>query len=141
MEPHESISYNENIANAFYYAGYIETWGRGIQKICNACTDLGAAKPRYELLGTGLRVHFAALKSALFNENETQEQGGNRLGENRMTIIRCLIQNPSISTRRLAELLGMSTTAMEKNIKWLKDNRIIRHIGPAKGGRWEVIRK
>lgn len=82
MEPHESIPYNENIANAFYYAGYIETWGRGIQKICNACTDLGAAKPRYELLGTGLRVHFAALKSALFDENETQEQGGNRLGEN-----------------------------------------------------------
>ena len=25
MEPHESIPYNENIANAFYYAGYIET--------------------------------------------------------------------------------------------------------------------
>lgn len=252
MEPHESIPYNENIANAFYYAGYIETWGRGIQKICNACTDLGAAKPRYELLGTGLRVHFAALKSALFDENETQEQGGNRLGENygetsqksivenivenlsetqvkivqlmrqkpsisakeiakelsiasrnvqihikkmqiqgivsrvgpdkgghwgiveenpkvqdenssdrlgeklgensddwlgeklgenRMTIISCLIQNPSISTRRLAELLDISTTAMEKNIKWLKDNRIIRHVGPAKGGRWEVMGK
>ena len=245
MEPHESIPYNENIANAFYYAGYIETWGRGIQKICNACTELGAEKPRYELLGTGLRVHFAALKSALFEE--TQEQGenglgenivetspktspktsqkilmlirenntistremanliginrrnimrniselqktgilhrvgssqkghweitesateipqkqdensgdrlgeklgensddwlGEKLGENRMTIIRCLIQNPSISTRRLAELLGMSTTAMEKNIKWLKDNGIIRHIGPAKGGRWEVMGK
>ena len=66
---------------------------------------------------------------------------GEKLGENRITIIRCLIQNPSISTRRLAELLGMSTTAMDKNIKWLKDNGIIRHIGPAKGGRWEVIRK
>lgn len=66
---------------------------------------------------------------------------GEKLGENRMTIIRCLIQNPSISTRRLAELLGMSTTAMEKNIKWLKDNGIIRHIGPAKGGRWDVMGK
>lgn len=252
MEPHESIPYNENIANAFYYAGYIETWGRGIQKICNACTDLGAAKPRYELLGTGLRVHFAALKSALFDETQEKEQGENRLGENygettqkttqktiqkttqkilecikqdsfisrtklaelcgitpdgikwqlrslqergiisrigpdkgghweinesaveisndrlgeklgekpdewlgeklgeksdewlgenRMNIIRCLTQNPSISTRRLAELLGMSATAMDKNIKWLKDNGIIRHIGPAKGGRWEVIGK
>lgn len=66
---------------------------------------------------------------------------GEKLGENRMTIIRCLIQNSSISTRRLAELLGMSTTAMEKNIKWLKENGIIRHVGPAKGGRWEVIGK
>jgi len=65
---------------------------------------------------------------------------GEKLGENRETILRCLIQNPSISTRRLAELLGMSTTAMEKNIKWMKDNGIIRHVGPAKGGRWEVIK-
>jgi len=30
---------------------------------------------------------------------------------------------------------------MGKNIKWLKDNGIIRHVGPAKGGRWEVIGK
>lgn len=30
---------------------------------------------------------------------------------------------------------------MDKNIKWLKDNGIIRHVGPAKGGRWEVIGK
>ena len=66
---------------------------------------------------------------------------GEKLGENRETILRCLAQNPSISTHRLAELLGMSTTAMDKNIKWLKDNGIIRHVGPAKGGRWEVIGK
>ncbi len=54
---------------------YKESW-RTVLEICNACTDLGAAKPRYELLGTGLRVHFAALKSALLDENEAQEQGG-----------------------------------------------------------------
>jgi ATP-dependent DNA helicase RecG len=67
------------------------------------------------------------------------EKSDEWLGENRLTILRCLTQNPSISTRRLAELLGMSTTAMDKNIKWLKENGIIRHVGPAKGGRWEVI--
>ena len=72
---------------------------------------------------------------------KSDEWLGEKLGENRMTIIRCLTQNPSISTHRLAELLGMSTTAMDKNIKWLKDNGIIRHVGPAKGGRWEVIGK
>ena len=72
---------------------------------------------------------------------KSDEWLGEKLGENRMTIIRCLTQNPSISTHRLAELLGMSTTAMDKNIKWLKDNGIIRHVGPAKGGHWEVIGK
>ena len=33
MEPHDSIPYNPDIANVFYRMGYIESWGRGIQKI------------------------------------------------------------------------------------------------------------
>lgn len=30
---HKSIPFNPSIANAFYRAGYIEAWGRGIQKV------------------------------------------------------------------------------------------------------------
>lgn len=41
MEPHNSRPYNPDIANVFYRAGYIEHWGRGIQKICDACKELG----------------------------------------------------------------------------------------------------
>ena len=43
---------------------YKESW-RTVQQICNACTDLGAAKPIYGLLGTGLRVHFSAFEEHL----------------------------------------------------------------------------
>ncbi len=34
-----------DIARVFYRAGYIESWGRGIQKICDACKNLGAEEP------------------------------------------------------------------------------------------------
>ncbi len=37
MQTHNSRSYNPDIAGVFYRAGYIERWGRGIEKICNAC--------------------------------------------------------------------------------------------------------
>ena len=70
MEPHDSIPYNPDIANVFYRAGYIETWGRGIQKICDSCKALGADIPRYELRGNGIRVHFAALQSALIENSK-----------------------------------------------------------------------
>ena len=36
MQTHESKPYNPEIANVFYRAGYIERWGRGIEKICDA---------------------------------------------------------------------------------------------------------
>ena len=35
MQPHDSKPYNPDIASVFYRAGYIETWGRGIEKICD----------------------------------------------------------------------------------------------------------
>ena len=71
MQPHDSIPYNPDIANVFYRAGYIETWGQGIQKICDECTALGADLPKYEIIGTGLRVYFPALKSALIDQPNT----------------------------------------------------------------------
>ena len=75
MNPHDSIPYNPDIANVFYRAGYIENWGRGIEKICDACRELGADLPKYEIVGNGLRIHFSALKSALISENEATEGG------------------------------------------------------------------
>jgi ATP-dependent DNA helicase RecG len=37
-------------------------------------------------------------------------------------------------------LIGISTTAIERNIKYLKEKEIIKRVGGAKGGHWEVIK-
>ena len=37
FKKHPSIPYNPLIASAFFRAGYIEAWGRGIEKITNEC--------------------------------------------------------------------------------------------------------
>ena len=70
MEPHDSGPYNPDMAEVFYRAGYIEHWGCGIQKICDACKELGSDLPMYELRGNGLRVHFKALQSALIENSK-----------------------------------------------------------------------
>ena len=36
MTNHSSVPYNQNIASVFYLAGFIESWGRGIEKICDS---------------------------------------------------------------------------------------------------------
>ena len=41
----------------------------------------------------------------------------------------------------LAELIGISAKGVEKSIKILRDQGIIRRVGPDKGGHWEVIEK
>ena len=40
MKEHASRPRNKNIAAVFYRAGFIESWGRGIKKICKAFTSI-----------------------------------------------------------------------------------------------------
>lgn len=48
---------------------------------------------------------------------------------------------PDVSIVKLSKAIGIVETAIEKNLKKLKDKQIIQRIGPAKGGRWEIIFK
>jgi ATP-dependent DNA helicase RecG len=40
----------------------------------------------------------------------------------------------------LAKQLSLSTTAVDKNIRYLKLQGQIKRVGPAKGGRWEALK-
>ena len=41
----------------------------------------------------------------------------------------------------MAETLGISRRAIAKQITNLKNNNLLRRIGPDKGGHWEVVEK
>ena len=62
LQLHKSIPFNPSIANVFYRAGYIEAWGRGIQKIFESCNELGLPAPQYKQLGDDLTVKFMVAK-------------------------------------------------------------------------------
>ena len=49
---------NPAIAFAFYKAGYIEAWGRGIEKMCNECVVEGISKPEYTVHQYDLMLKF-----------------------------------------------------------------------------------
>ncbi len=71
MKIHNSRPYNPDLAGTFYRAGYIKAWGRGIQKICEACEEIGAPIPEYTLLGDDLTVKFSALESIDISNSKT----------------------------------------------------------------------
>ena len=48
LKPHPSCPFNPGIANVFFRAGEIEAWGRGIQRITDACREAGTPAPRIE---------------------------------------------------------------------------------------------
>ena len=69
------------------------------------------------------------------------EKVGSKLAENQLKILLLIEENPKISKKKMAEMLKISTTAIDKNIIKLKANNLLKRIGPDKGGFWELIKK
>lgn len=63
---------------------------------------------------------------------------GEKLGKNKVEIIKLMHQNPTISSVEMANQIGISATAIDNNIKQMRDV-FIRRIGPKNGGHWEII--
>ena len=139
MEPHDSVPYNPDIANVFYRAGYIEHWGRGIEKIIDECKALGAEPPRYELLGHGLRVFFKALESALIDQTNVPKDQDDTLDDTLADRILVMIKhNPRITQAELAKGAKVSVPSIKRAIKVLTDNGKIIRKGGKRYGHWEI---
>ncbi len=55
-------------------------------------------------------------------------------------IMRLIIENNAITIAELAGIIGVSTRSVERNLKSLQAEGRLERIGPAKGGRWEILR-
>lgn len=139
MKPHKSEPFNPSIAHVFYRAGYIEAWGRGIQKICEACQELGTPDPEYKLLGDDITVKFFALESAKISESKNPKHQGDVLGDVLEDgILDELRRDSSLNQKELAEILGTSVPSIQRAMSRLKDNGRLIRKGGKRFGYWEV---
>lgn len=67
------------------------------------------------------------------------EKLGVKLGESEEKILHLLIANKFATINIIAQSIGISTTAVEKNLIKLKGKGLLRRIGPDKGGHWEIV--
>ncbi len=61
------------------------------------------------------------------------------LSKSEQQVLLLMLVEPQISRSKLSKLLGINPSAIQKHIEKLKAKHIIKHIGPDKGGHWEVI--
>lgn len=77
----------------------------------------------------GIQITF--LKSSEVVENLTSHQ---------KKIISSIIADPKISALEISTIIGLSHRKTQENIKKLKDEGILKRLGPAKGGYREVMK-
>ena len=54
-------------------------------------------------------------------------------------ILILLRAEPELAAREIAQRIGISSRAVEKQIAKLRQEGRLRRIGPSKGGHWEVL--
>ncbi len=131
---HRSRPYNPDIANTFYRAGYVESWGRGIQKMLEVFRACGTDEPEYEILGNDLTLKFNCIKPK--RHNEVLDEVLDDVLEFR--IINVLKQNDSITQKQLAKSLGVSVSTLQREMTKMVDKKIIEREGGKRFGHWII---
>ena len=136
---HTSKPYNPDIARVFYRAGYIESWGRGIQKIRDACKNLGTEEPKYIVHGEDIMVKFKALQSSNVKNSKILKSQGDTLDDTlELRILQCIEIQPSIKQVEIAEKTGVSLPSVKRYIKVMVEKGTIERKGGKRYGFWKI---
>jgi ATP-dependent DNA helicase RecG len=138
---HSSQPFNPDLANVFFRAGEIEAWGRGIQRILEACREAGSPDPHFDYESTGIGVTFPFPEELVKRTNgkETAQEAPKKPPRNpQERILALLKERPTLTRRELAEQLGLTPDSVKHHLDQLRKAGRIRHVGPTKAGHWEV---
>ena len=65
---------------------------------------------------------------------------GEKFGVNQEKILSLIDKNPAITANEIADKLGITERAIEKNLAKLKEMNIICRIGSRKTGEWKILK-
>lgn len=157
---HTHFSRNPKIAAFLKAYHFVKEFGEGFDRICREQEANGANVPSFRTdefilkitvpkvaekvaeklpenagLPEKLPENLEELTEKLIEKAKTL---GERLTENKIAILRLMVEDPYISKTSIAEIVGISYTAVGSNIKAMR-GKYLRRVGPDKGGFWEII--
>ena len=151
FEPHESIPRNPLIAEVCYKVGYIDSWGRGVEKITDACEQAGLPAPIIVERTGGIAVELskstaAAGANAADNmSGKRRENVGKASGKRRESvgkisgmILDICRDDPSITIAEMARRIGITERSVQRNIQKLRSEGLLVRLGGRKEGHWRA---
>lgn len=137
---HRSRPYNPLIANTFFRAGFIESWGRGIEKIKESCEEAGNPMPEYTVKREEIMVKFQGLAIAApqaTTQATTQATQADNSIAARILIV--ISENPLLSQKKIADMLGENYNTVKYHIAAMKKSGIISRSGTSQKGEWLIM--
>lgn len=152
FEKHYSKPYNPLIAQTFFKAGFIESWGRGFEKIKKECEQYNTLIPEIEIKRSGVMVKcnpsktYMDLLSKMKGKNvqinvhkNVQINAYEKLTKIEKLILEIILEQPEITQVNIAIKLDTTSKTIQRGIASLKEKGIIERVGSNKKGYWEII--
>ena len=156
MGKHRSRPYNPMIANTFFRAGLVESWGRGIEKIKQSCEDAGNTPPEYRITSGEFIVEFKSLRpmevddltqactqttqdTTQVQEITTQAQKITTQDKIAMQILDAIREDSTLSQPQIAKIIGRSTDYVKFYMKKLRSKGVIKREGNNQKGKWIIL--
>lgn len=110
---HASHPRNPLIADTCFKAGYIDRWGRGIEKATSACQSAGLPPPEFQEADGGLRVTLFAQTAPPTAYPRLESRLESALSRHQVNILRKCLNHSSITD--LMEIAGRSDRTKFRN--------------------------
>ena len=107
---------------------FVERVGAGINRIRTSMKKSGLSKPVFDFD----KHNFSVLLRS--NKKVTE-----KVTENQKIIIKEIRKNKQITSLELSKIVRISDRKIKENIKKLKQKGLLKRIGPAKDGHWEIV--
>jgi ATP-dependent DNA helicase RecG len=126
FQEHSSRPYNPDIANAFFRSGYVEAWGRGIDKMSEMCTAAGLPVPQITNEGSDFWITF---RKDIYNKEELSNRG---LNERQIDALLFFKTNGEITSSEYAEKYNVSDRTARTDLAELIEKKLLNKQGETK---------
>ena len=131
-----NVSHRRNplIADLFRRIDMVEAWGRGMPLILENAPSV-EFREIARLFVASFERPSAAIKTGPENAKETPEKHQRNTKE---LLLQALQEQPGLTVKALALAMHLSDASVRHHLRVLQAEKKLRHVGPTKGGRWEV---
>lgn len=122
---------------AFYKAGFIDNWGRGIAKIVEGFEKNGLPVPVFEQSCGGMLVTI----NRVVNGENVQKDVQKELTDRQLLIFNLVKSTPSITLTEMSKKIGVSVKTLQRDFDDMESvGYKVTREGGRKDGKWIITR-
>lgn len=117
----------------------IESWGRGVEKICDALKADNLPMPEYTVHPGDIMIKFTGPEDRIVRVTDKVTNGvTDNVTDRERQLLKFIIEDPGYTMLQLAEKMTVSRKTVAGYLKSLKEKGIIKRVGTTRSGHWEI---